>query len=99
MSSHVPADQQVSLHKIHPNHVTPLFKLVTMETPRELQATPMPPDMIDWNCYAPIPDFPAEMFNSAKVASTEKCTAFYDSSFKSLFGKLFDSLLKDERMI
>jgi hypothetical protein len=57
----------------------------------------MPQDTTDWVRYAPVRNFSPDKFISK--ATETKCSAFHDSSFKRLFGKLFDSLLKDERMI
>lgn len=109
-SCHLTADQQHPPQQILSDHVTPFSKSVTipcLETPTQVFATPMPRDRTDWVCYAPVPDLPPDMFVAKATAAItcpasqvcERNKAFHDSSFKRLFGKLFDSLLKEDRMI
>jgi len=68
--------------------VTPIrVPIGCLFTPRDVCATPMPQDMTD-----------CDWLKAESKPVSEHTQAFYDSSFKSLFGHLFDSLLKDERL-
>lgn len=96
------ADVQLPLRQNPCDHVTPLpatiLPLVT--TPALKQTTPMPESIpAEWYCCGPVRE-PALLSDLiVSQPAYEKTKAFYDSSFKTLFGQLFDSLLKDERMI
>jgi hypothetical protein len=52
-------------------------------------------EIVDYGCYGNVSD----LLSILKPVCDHQTKAFHDSSFKSLFGKLFDSLLKDERII
>lgn len=95
------ADQrQWQLPNLADQIMTPLPRSETvscLSTPREVSTTPMPQAFTDRCCYARVPDLSQDLF--ASKAAYDQTKAFHDSSFKRLFGKLFESLLKDERMI
>ena len=66
--------------------------------PTQTCSTPMPQkEVAVWDCCKRVPVLSSDVFYTKPVCNQTK--AFHDSSFKRLFGKLFDSLLKDERII
>ena len=100
---HFDADVQVAAASQNlGDHVTPLSAMIfpLHSTPGQQLSTPMPNDVpVDWNCCESMRGSNLLSDSVVSASARKQTEAFYQSSFKDLFGQLFDSLLKDERTI